>query len=249
MVLTNRYRMLAYTRGMTARANPPIQLLLVLAVVLLAGCQANRVILEAENRPDIDFSGNWELDFQLSDDLNDKLELEYLLARRSAELARNEPNRSIGGPRLNVGRVDRSLRSLIDLGRFTDMITRSNELDITHLDDRIIINRVDDYPLECRFHPGLARSDSEALGTELCGWDQHQLIFLVVLDDGLRVRHRLTLSPESDHINIATTVTAGSGSPFTLNRVFSRFEPLDDQSHCVETLARKRVCTRVPPES
>ncbi len=225
------------------------RLLLVLAIVLLSGCQSNPVTLNAENRPQMDFSGNWELDFQLSDDLNDKLELEYLLARRSAELARNEPPRAFGGPRINLNRVDRSLRSLIDLGRFTEMITRSNELDINHRDDRIIISRVDDYPLECHFHDGLARADSEALGTELCGWDQHQLVFLVVLEDGLRVRHRLTLSPESEHINIATTVTAGSGSPFTLNRVFSRFEPLEEESNCVETLARKRVCTRLPPES
>ncbi len=222
-------------------------LLLIFSCLLaISGCNSNKPrALKTNTARSIDFSGHWELDFQLSDRFEDKIELEFLLARRSLERqARTETLTTRGGG-ISYNRANRSLRSIIDIGRFTEQITRSNLLEIIQSSEGIAIQRADDFPLTCSFYGGVSRAESDGLATEVCGWDHHQLVFMVILDDGLRVNHRLTLAPEGDKLNIATTVYSRSQSaPFTLNRVFSRFDPLPDSQNCTTTLSRKRSCTR-----
>ena len=237
--------LLGYRSDMTHPAHMRL-VCLISCLLLLVGCGTGKPpTLKASTAKPIDFSGHWELDFQLSDRFEDKIELEFLLARRSLERqARSETLTTRGGG-ISVNRASRSLRSIIDIGRFTEQITRSNLLEIIQTSEGIAIQRVDDFPLTCSFYGGVSRSESDGLGMEVCGWDHHQLVFMVILDDGLRVNHRLTLAPEGDKLNIATTVySRNQSAPFTLNRVFSRFEPLPDSQNCTTTLSRKRVCTR-----
>ncbi len=82
------------------------------------------------------------------------------------------------------------------------------------------------------------------LGSEVCGWDVHQLVFRILLPEGLSIQHRMTLAEDGERINIATTVVSDQVSyPFTLNRVYNRFEPAEAGYTCTQTFSRGRVCT------
>ena len=57
--------------------------LMVILVVLLAGC-AQPVRLAGEAQLPVDFSGHWEVDYRASDDLQDKIQHLYRLAKDAA---------------------------------------------------------------------------------------------------------------------------------------------------------------------
>ena len=53
----------------------------------------------------------------------------------------------------------------------------------------------------------------------------------------------MTLAPDGQSLHIATTVANGS-QPFTLNRVYYRFDPLPPDYSCEYTLSKGNVCSR-----
>lgn len=193
-----------------------------------------------EVRPfDVDFSGSWELDYQLSDHTNEKIRWLYIQAKAEAEKQVERARRD------RYFRMDpqyANFQAVIGLGRLAEKIAQATVLTIEHADDHIVINRNDDFALICDF------KDTEPVespfGREACGWDRDQLLFELALPDGLRVLHRLSLAPDKRRMNIATTVRIdGIVYPFTLNRVYMPFEPGEGMFNCEYTIASQTTCT------
>jgi len=203
--------------------------------------------LQATANKNIDFSGAWERNYVRSDDIQRKLQSLVREIRRDAERrARSgmQQNRPSAVATENMARD--SISSMVALAQMADLVTRSLVLEIEQDRASIRIGREDTFALRCNFHGGAAVSEENPLGRELCGWDQHQLVFHLYLPEGLNIQHRLTLGPAGRKLNIATTVVSRQVSqPFTVNRVFSRFEAGSQGIRCEETITRGKVCTTV----
>ena len=239
---------------------------LFMALALLAACSApqpgamdnavEKVV--AEGNP-VDFSGSWELDYRRSDNLRDRVRKIYrdLLrqAERRARALRRDSGRDMG---LTIGRDTGSSRMAMEaarmasdtiaaitpLARLADYITTSQVLEIEQSETDITVEREDTFALNCHFQADAPLLITAELGSELCGWDKHQLVFIVALPDNTRIKHRLTLAPDGQQLHIATTVSRSRDRTFTLNRVYYRFDPLPPDYQCEYTLSRGNVCSR-----
>ena len=117
-------------------------------------------------------------------------------------------------------------------------------MEIEQNDHKIKVKRELDFALTCQFYLGQYHTVETPLGKEICGWDQHQLIFKIILPEGLTIQHVMTVGPDRQWLNIATTVISDRvTSPFTVNRVYARYEPQDDGYSCKMTISKGRVCT------
>jgi hypothetical protein len=209
-------------------------------VGLVASILSGSLVLagEASNRFDVDFSGSWELDYQLSDHPNEKIRWEYVQARSEAQRMLERAQ--------NAGRyVDPSVmnyQAVIGLGRLTEKIAEATVLTISQRDDRIVVNRNDDFALICNFAD--LNINKSTIGFESCAWEADQLTFRISLPDGLNVFHRLSIAADRSRLNVATTVRLkGIHHPFTLNRVYMPFEPGEGQYQCEYTVASQTTCT------
>lgn len=205
--------------------------------LFLAACSQPEVQLRKQHAAAVDFSGSWEIDYQLSDNLQEKIRTLQLIAR--SEMQRNDGySQRIGPVAVTGGQPYSSLSAIVGLGQFTDDISRTEILTVTQSPSEIEVDRKDDFPLRCFFQPGVGMGPSDR-----CGWDHHQLVFVSTLPDGLRIFHRLTLAEEGDLLNIATTVTSRvSRTPFTLNRVYRKFAPVEEEYDCEYTLEKGKTC-------
>ncbi len=216
-----------------------LQALALLLLIALAGAcrQPSAIRPSGSSSVAVDFSGSWELDHQLSDRVQDNanfLRLEAIAEARRAQ-----------------GRLDRRVPRLpaFELVELADDISRTPVLTIKQGPDRIEVDRGDEFPLTCTFGPDGPYVADDPLGTEICGWDLHQLLFAFRLPDRLSVIHRLTLGPEGDKLNVATTVRGrGADQRFTLNRVYTRFEPLADEYDCRLNPSGTKTCRLLGPE-
>jgi hypothetical protein len=215
--------------------------------LIFAGCATKDqpIVTETQSRAPVDFSGSWELDYELSEDPNDKLRYLYEVTRSQIEqqmASRRDQVRNGGQPTgmANAAAIN-ALQGVIGLGRLTEKITKSTVITIEQSSEDIVVQRGDDFALTCEF---LAQYQSQSvLGKESCGWQNNQLIFQVALPEGLTVTHRLVLSEKGRRLNVATTVSSTEiGQTFSLNRVFMPFEPGEGMYDCEYTLAKKRVC-------
>ncbi|MBN7798654.1 hypothetical protein [Parahaliea mediterranea] len=215
-----------------------------LAAMLLAGACANpQAPLRGDNGQPADFSGHWELNYGQSDNIQARLNALMRELRRQNE--RRGAGGEVGGALISVGGGGaNSGASVFGLAQMADLITRSPQLIIDQDEEGIQVKREGNFALDCQFVGDSAYRVDSPLGRELCGWDGHQLVFTLLLPEGLSIRHRLTLSPDARSMNIASTVVSDQVSqPFTLNRVYSRFDPAAAGYHCKMTLTRGRVCT------
>jgi len=206
-------------------------------IVLVALIPA-RVTAEAPNRHNVDFSGSWELDYQLSDHPSEKIRYLYIQARAQAERAAERAKNSgrYVDPRIF------NVQSVVGLGRLTEKIAQATVLTIAQEDDHIVINRNDDFALVCDF--GEMGWKENAIGIEGCAWDEDQLAFQIALPDGLSVFHQFSIAADRSRINVATTVkVSGISYPFTLNRVYMPFEPGEGMFECTYTIANQTTCT------
>ena len=145
----------------------------------------------------------------------------------------------IGGPG-----TTNSGASIIGLAQMADLITQSQLMEVEQDKQKIKVKREEDFALTCEFFPGQYHTVETPLGKEICGWDRHQLIFKILLPEGLTIQHLMSLSPDGQRLNIATTVISDRvTSPFTVNRVYVRYQPTDDGYSCKMTISRGRVCT------
>ncbi len=201
----------------------------------------------AEPGHTVDFSGSWEMDYGRSDKLDDRLRSIFKELQRQAE-RQTRTSGSDRSSRNTTGSSSDGLSSLlagiIPLARLADYITTSQILEIEQSDTDIRVEREDTFTLNCNFTSETAEAVKDNSGGELCGWDEHQLVFVIALTDGTHINHRLTLAPDGQQLHIATTVSRSSRSAFTLNRVYYRFDPLAPDYQCEFTLSRGNVCTR-----
>jgi hypothetical protein len=226
---------------------PAVITCLLAAVALLSACAGSeRTPIGAAPHAGVDFSGAWTLDYGQSDNLQTRLDGLVRELRREAE-RRAQGSGELRGPGASLmmgGTGTNSGASIIGLARMADMITQSQLLDIEQDSTRIRVKREDTFALSCDFHNGVVTVVETPLGSEFCGWDGHQLLFAIALPEGLSIRHRLTLGPDGQRLQIATTVISDRVShPFTLNRVYQRMEAGERGYSCKQTLTRGRVCT------
>ncbi len=211
------------------------------AALLLGGC-SSRPDLPGGAAVPVDFSGAWELDYSQSDNISDRYEAMIRKLRREAE-RRARGNAPQSNAVVSAG-ASASGEDLYNLARMAEMITDVQLLDISQDETGISVKREGSFALQCEFHGGGMHRLETPLGSELCGWDAHQMVFQVALPEGLRILHRFTLGPEGQRVNIATTLwSRQAGYPFTLNRVYQRYDPESSGIRCKQTLTRGRVCT------
>ncbi|MFO7553228.1 MAG: hypothetical protein R6W80_17625 [Haliea sp.] len=222
-----------------------------LLVLLLAACASQEQRQPVASRTGVDFSGSWSLDYGQSDNIQVRLnglvrELQREAERR-AQAAGSE-RRGPGAALMVGGSSTDSGASIIGLAQMADLVTKSQLLDIEQNSRQIRVRREGDFALDCDFHDGRPTVVETPLGSEFCGWDGHQLLFVLALPEGLSIRHRLTLGPAGQMLNIATTVSSDRVSyPFTLNRVYRRMDPEAHGFSCEQTLTRGKVCTTETP--
>ena len=212
--------------------------------LMMFGC-ANQKALDRKNPEPVNFSGSWELDYEMSEHANDKLRFLYEVTRsqlrQQQAVQRDMVKRGMMPSTPVSSAVINSLQGVIDLGRLTEMISRSTVLNIEQSLDDIVVQREGNFALTCDFFAD--RQSVSILGQESCGWQGDQLVFEVSLPEGLRVRHRLVLSGNGKRLNIATTVSSNTIKQlFTLNRVYMPFEPGKGMYECEYTLAKKKTC-------
>ena len=217
---------------------------------LLAGCASAPVEkprLQRENLQAVDFSGSWEMDYSLSDSTQDKLDVMARdLNRQAQRRAQSEGRRRPAGAEMMVRNSagPNSGSSVLGLARMADLITQSPLLEIDQDTHKISVKREEDFSLTCEFYPGEMHKVETPFGTEICGWNGHQLVFELRLPEGLSIQHIITMGAAGQKLLIATTVVSSQVSfPFSLNRVYNRFEPGESGFQCQETLTRGRVCT------
>ena len=195
-----------------------------------------------------DLAGAWELDYGQSDNIQAELNTLVRQLRREAERRANArgDNRS-GAMAVGSAAADTGA-SIIGLARMADYITESQLLDIQQGPTDILVKREENFALTCEFHGEESREVRNPLGREICGWDDHQLVFWILLPEGLKINHRFSLGPSGERLNIATTVYSDRVSyPFTLNRVYNRYDPDSEGYSCEQTLTRGKVCTTRTP--
>lgn len=221
---------------------------LIAVLTLLCACAGSeRKPIGATPHAGVDFSGAWALDYGQSDNIQTRLNgLVRELQRDAERRAQGSGELRSPGAALMMGGAGgtNSGASVIGLARMADLITQSQLLDIEQTPERIRVQREESFALGCDFHDGVSTVVETPLGSEFCGWDGHQLLFAIALPEGLSIRHRLTLGPDGQRLQIATTVISDRVSyPFTLNRVYQRMEEGEAGYRCKQTLTRGRVCT------
>jgi hypothetical protein len=228
----------------------PTLLLLCLLCLCVAACsspsQQRRPVINQTDRA-VNFSGFWELDYSQSDNIQENLNvLVRGLRQQSQQRAQAAGVYQQAGPAMIIGGPGdtNSGASIIGLAQMADLVTQSQLLEVTQDEHKIRVKREEDYALTCEFYPGQYHTVETPLGREICGWEQHQLIFKTLLPEGLTIQQVMSLAPDGQRLNIATTVISDRvTSPFTVNRVYVHYVPQDDGYSCKMTISKGRVCT------
>ena len=208
----------------------------VVACLLVAACSSNLPTIDTSipsysGGMPADLSGSWERDYSRSDDI------QGVLNSTLRQTYRSHPE--TGYP---VATQDSS--KLVALAKFAELITRPDVLTITQDEFEIKIARKDDFTMLCEFYEGYAQRTQSEFGGEVCSWNGHQLVSHLVLPDGLLVSHRFTVAANGMSLHVSTTIaSSASRVPFTVNRVYMKFEPPESGFNCVETLSMNRVCS------
>ncbi len=200
---------------------------------------------EVEHSPP-DFSGAWAKDYTRSDKWDQKLQLQLDRMRSAAQKQSRLGRDSRYGPgviSLNEG-AGRGT-TIIDLGRFAELITRSNDLIITQTDNEVRIKREGEADLICNGSGQPIKTSSNEFGSEVCSWQGHKLFFRISLPGRIDIHHRFEVSPEHESINQQTQVSYGKRLSFDLVQFFNYYGPSDiDQFNCTQTLSRGKVCSQ-----
>ncbi|MEH6581688.1 MAG: hypothetical protein V7754_07110 [Halioglobus sp.] len=222
----------------------PLSLFCLLACIFLSSLSHGQK-LQNRNGKTVDFSGHWEMDYADSDNIQARLDtMVRELQRRAARQSNGNMNRSNSSMSMGSGSGYNSGPSVIGLAQMADMITQSQLLEVTQSDHEIKVKREQTFALSCEFYGDYFQTVETPFGNESCGWDSHQMLFRILLPEGVSIQHRFTLGPSGERLNVATTVVSDRVSyPFTLNRVYNRFEPGKSGISCEVTLTRGKVCT------
>jgi hypothetical protein len=220
----------------------------IFAAIILAACSSRGPTLDTAKPSFVgdmptDFSGSWERDYARSQDVQGALNA--MFQDRQRAVTQQQPLNSMGrAAPANAGLSSREINGMIALARLVEEITRPDVLTISQNQNEIRIAREDDFALSCTFFEGMSQATDSPYGTEVCGWDDNDLISHLVLADGLRISRRYTLSPDGNHLREITTARSGATrSPLVLHRFYIKFEAPARPFNCIETLSMKRVCS------
>lgn len=213
--------------------------LMIPSLALLLGACASEPVQQQVKSDPVDMSGNWELDYARSDNL--QAQFSSMMRGLRAQAARNANDRS----RNTVGTAPTSSQErLLGMAQMAEMITESQLLEIEQSRIAIRVEREGNFSLSCDYGPDAPVQVDYGLGSERCFWDGQQLVFQIRLPDGLDIVHRLSASAAGDTLGIVTSVySRGVSEPFSLRRVYRRYTPGSSGYRCTETLTRGRVCT------
>ena len=210
--------------------------------LIVAACSPQPVIndemIRFEARMPVHFGGSWERNYERDDEVNAVLREAY------NKLIRTMPDQHHpSGPGIDIA-TSNKMNSLRALARLAELITRPDVLTISQTRNEISIERKDDFAMLCAFYDGVAKATENDNGTEICGWDGRQLVSSLVLQGGLQVTHRFTISADGQQLRVVTTVSSTTSRiPFTLRRFYSKFERPTSNFNCIETFSMKRVCS------
>jgi len=227
----------------------PKQFVLACAIAgLLGACASNRTPappaeppLRAEELRD--FSGNWEKNYQLSDDFQSRFGL--FIADIQRVFVNPNAGSIQGGPSLRGGGAGFNVASIEDLARFTEELTRMPLIEINQDDNLVEIERENDFTLRCAYGDRQFVRSGNAFGSEVCGWNAERLQFQMQLGGGLSIAHQFSLSPDATMLNVTTTVSSDTVPvPMVISNYYTRFTPVGDDYNCMLTLTRRTVCSQ-----
>lgn len=222
------------------------QCLRLLPTFLLAACASQEPVQPLPEEDGdfqvVDMSGNWEKDYQLSDDFDTEFNLYLFDIQRKLNAQADSLNRNVPfGVTPGAG----SMETIVGLARFTEEITRMPVLQIDQDRSRVQIDRENDFALLCEFFNRQTAVTETPFGQEQCGWNGDQLLFLLTLQSGLSIYYQVTLSPDGRQLNITTTVTSDQVStPMTISNYYRRYDIPENDIDCILTLTRNNVCRR-----
>ena len=210
--------------------------------LLVAACSPQPVVndemIRFEGRMPANFSGSWERNYARDDEVNAVLREAY------NKLVRSLPDQRRPAGSGTDPSVTKQMNSILALARLAELITRPDVLTISQTRNEVSIERKDDFAMLCAFYDGVAKAIENDNGTEICGWDGNQLVSSLVLQSGLQVTHRFTISADGRQLRVVTTVSSTTSRiPFTLRRFYSKFERPTSSFNCIETFSMKRVCS------
>ena len=210
---------------------------------MLAGCAGQPPAVSDDMKTiggelPVDFSGSWQRNYARGNDV------ESAFREAFYQLNRSLPDQRMPGSPVPSGPSGRDRDSLVALARLAEMITRPDVLTIVQDEIEVRVDRKDDFSMLCTFFDGVARPTVTPYGTEVCGWDGHELVSQLILPAGLRVVHRFAISADRQQLRVITTVASKTARvPVTIRRFYSRFEHPQSGFNCIETLSMKRVCS------
>lgn len=215
-------------------------------VILVTGCASSPpddIVVEAPLRTgDIqNFAGNWEKNYQLSDDFNARFSLYVADIRRAFTNTQGLSDRELA----TLASTGINTDAINGLARFTEEITRTPTLEIEQDEGSIDIDREDDFTLHCAYQDRQYASSANVFGSDTCGWNQERLIFQMALAGGLHITHQFSLSPDTKLLNVTTRVSSDLVAvPIVISSFYERYTPAAEDYNCVLTLTRSTVCNQ-----
>ena len=135
-------------------------------------------------------------------------------------------------------------RDLLTLARLAEIITEPGLLEIIQATGRTRVKRENSFALVCETDGSAISVTTDLLGEQRCGWDDSQLFFMLTLQEGLEVTHRLSRSEEGKALLLVTSVdTPGTRFPLVVSQFFKRYDPDNLGFRCERSLTKGKVCT------
>lgn len=188
----------------------------------------------------VDMSGNWEVDYARSDNLQARFSA---LVRQMREDASRRAAAAEQGRPIPQG-SGASREALMGLAQMAELVTASQLLEIEQSRVAVRVEREGNFSLSCDHGSDGGDANEYGVGREICYWEGDQLVFFIDLPDGLNISHRLSLAADRQSLGIVTTLYSSAvRTPFSVRRVYRRYVPGSRGYRCTETLTRGRVCT------
>ena len=188
----------------------------------------------------VDMTGHWEIDFARSDNLQDQL---GSIARRVQREAVRRARLAEEG-RGYAGSPSPDQSDLVTLARLAEIITEPVLVEVIQNDARIRVKRDKSFALVCEYDGSGLSITVDTLGIQRCGWDGNQLFFVMELEEGLDVTHRLSRSDKTDMLLLVTSVeTTSTRFPLVVSQYFTPYDPDALGYRCERSLTRGKVCS------